>query len=202
MPQKESNQNYRRSPYYPLPRDLTFPSEKKLFRKWANNRKRLVEIGVFEGASGATFRAAMASDATLHLIDPFIPDSMNSRLRARKFFAKMNLHRILNGKIIWHEDFSYNVIKTWNESIDFLFIDGDHTFEACLNDWENWSPYVAKDGIVIFHDARLGKGDGTSWDGWDGPTEVVDRLFRGIDKLKHWEIVDEAGTAVAVRRIA
>ena len=64
-----------------------------------------------------------------------------------------------------------------------------------------WSPYVPVNGIVMFHDARFGKGDGSFWDGWEGPTQVVDKLFRGPGRMKNWEIVDEAGTVVVVMRV-
>jgi hypothetical protein len=82
MLRKDSESSWNRSHYYSLPRDLIFSPEKPLFQKWANDRKKLVEIGVFEGASASHFRSVMAKDATLHLIDPFISDSMNSHLVA------------------------------------------------------------------------------------------------------------------------
>lgn len=201
MEVEKSNQDPKRSPYYPLPRDLCFEPEKPLFRRWASGRKTLVEIGVFEGASAKEFRSAMQRDATLHLIDPFIPDSMNPALRGRKFFAKLNVARVRNGKTCWYEDFSFNVVKNWSAPIDLLFIDGDHTEKSCEQDWREWSPFVVVGGVVIFHDARCGLGDGSWWDGWEGPTAVVDRLFRGPGRLSNWEIVEEAGTAVAVRRL-
>ena len=36
--------------------------------------------------------------------------------------------------------------------IDFLFIDGDHTYEGVKRDFETYSPFVRKGGIVAFHD--------------------------------------------------
>jgi predicted O-methyltransferase YrrM len=36
--------------------------------------------------------------------------------------------------------------------IDFLFIDGDHTYEGVKRDFEMYSPLVKKGGIVAFHD--------------------------------------------------
>jgi predicted O-methyltransferase YrrM len=35
---------------------------------------------------------------------------------------------------------------------DFVFIDADHSYEACKRDWENYSPMVRPGGIVGFHD--------------------------------------------------
>lgn len=196
---EDSNRLFRRSRFYPLPRDLCFDSERPLFRKYAAGKKMLVEIGVFEGAASVAFRSVMSPDAVLHLIDPFVPDSMNPDLRGRKFFAWLNVARVFNGKVQWHQDYSWNVAKGWDAPIDFLFIDGDHTADSCRKDWEFWSPFVQKGGNVLFHDARHGKGDGSFWDGWEGPTRVVDELFR-LAPIPGWRIVAEAGTVIVVER--
>ena len=37
-------------------------------------------------------------------------------------------------------------------SIDFLFIDGAHTYEGVKRDWEMYSPLVRPGGLVAFHD--------------------------------------------------
>jgi cephalosporin hydroxylase len=39
--------------------------------------------------------------------------------------------------------------------IDFLFIDGDHTYEGVKNDWEMYSPFVKKRGLICFHDTVI-----------------------------------------------
>ncbi|MEM2196980.1 MAG: class I SAM-dependent methyltransferase [Sulfolobales archaeon] len=36
--------------------------------------------------------------------------------------------------------------------LDFLFIDGDHTYEGVRKDFEIYSPLVRKGGIIAFHD--------------------------------------------------
>ena len=38
------------------------------------------------------------------------------------------------------------------EKLDLLFIDGDHTYEGVKEDWDTYSPLVAENGIVVFHD--------------------------------------------------
>ncbi len=37
--------------------------------------------------------------------------------------------------------------------VDVLFIDGDHTYEGCKADIDNWYPQMAKHGVMLFHDA-------------------------------------------------
>lgn len=38
------------------------------------------------------------------------------------------------------------------EELDFLFIDGDHTYTGVKKDFETWSPLVCYGGIVAIHD--------------------------------------------------
>ena len=42
---------------------------------------------------------------------------------------------------------------------DFIFIDGDHVYEAVKHDWENYNQMVRPGGAVGFHDtSRMGEG--------------------------------------------
>src|SRR5262245_32620941 len=36
--------------------------------------------------------------------------------------------------------------------LDFLFVDGDHHYEAVRRDWEIYGPWVRRGGVVVFHD--------------------------------------------------
>jgi len=39
-----------------------------------------------------------------------------------------------------------------DKKLDFLFIDGDHTYEGVKQDFEMYSPFVKKGGYIAFHD--------------------------------------------------
>lgn len=39
-----------------------------------------------------------------------------------------------------------------NVPFDILFIDGPHTLEHCVSDYENYSPKVKVGGLILFHD--------------------------------------------------
>jgi len=48
---------------------------------------------------------------------------------------------------------SSDVVKQFeNESLDFIFIDGNHAFEYVVEDLAKWSPKVKKGGIISGHD--------------------------------------------------
>ncbi len=38
--------------------------------------------------------------------------------------------------------------------VDFVFIDGDHSYDGLRGDWEAWSPLIAPGGCVALHDSR------------------------------------------------
>jgi hypothetical protein len=40
----------------------------------------------------------------------------------------------------------------YKNTIDFLFIDGDHSYEGVKKDYENYSPLVRPGGLIAFHD--------------------------------------------------
>ena len=44
----------------------------------------------------------------------------------------------------------------WTRTIDFLFIDGDHSYAGVKRDWDLFSPFLAPFGVTVFHDATWG----------------------------------------------
>lgn len=171
-------------------------AEHAAFKKWAEGCKCIVEIGVAEGVSALALREGMAKSGTLYLIDPF----HLSRVPALNFIkrvARRTVNGSSRGKVTWIEKFSQDAARGWNESIDLILIDGDHSETAVERDWQDWSRFVRPGGAVIFHDARVFKGGWTTPD--YGPVKFVDRFFRaggGPD----WSIVEEIHSLVITRR--
>ena len=170
-------------------------AEEDLLARYAAGRKSLAEIGVAEGASAAVLRRCAAPDATIFLIDPFIPGRLP--LSLERFIARRYVGAVANGRVEWIERFSHQAVETWKTPLDFLFIDGDHSYEACLRDWSQWSPFVVAGGIVAFHDARVFEGGWTSAD-W-GPVRVIADVF-GSGKADGWSVVGGVDSLVVVER--
>lgn len=47
---------------------------------------------------------------------------------------------------------SQEVAKTFQGTVDVLFIDGDHSYEGCKADIDSWYPHMAEHGVMLFHD--------------------------------------------------
>ncbi len=71
--------------------------------------------------------------------------------------------------------------------IDFIFIDGDHAYEACKADIVAWAPYVRRGGVIALHDF------GSRADG------VTRAIFEETKAGRFAEIVGVAGTIIAFR---
>lgn len=51
--------------------------------------------------------------------------------------------------------YSHDVVMDFKEAIDFLFIDGNHEYEAVKKDFLDWTPLVKPGGYVAFHDVSF-----------------------------------------------
>jgi MMP 1-O-methyltransferase len=170
----------------------------------ARAARRVVEIGVYEGASALALLEALPSGAELHLIDPFgchtdaLPSGWGASERTtRRLLARAARRRAGCGPgLHWHIARSHEVAARFEGDVDLVFIDGDHSEEGCELDWSCWSGRVRPGGRVVFHDARAGTPGGR---GLPGPTAVVERHLRQ-GAPPGWEIVAEADRTVAARR--
>ena len=186
------------------PRTMHSQDDVRVLLDAARGARRVVEIGVYEGASALALQNVLGADAQLHLIDPFgrhpdaLPGGWGASERAtRRLLSRAGARLGAAGPgVHWHVAMSHDVAATWSGELDLVFIDGDHSEAGCETDWLDWSPLVAAGGHVVFHDARADQPGGR---GLPGPTAVVARHLRD-GRQGRWTIVDEADRTVAVRR--
>ena len=126
--------------------------EQQALARHAAGRERLVEIGVYEGFNTRRLAEAMAADGELFAIDPFPTGRLGvswCKLIAQREAAKLNPPR----RVRFVEEFSYEANKQLHGEFDFIFIDGDHSFEGIKQDWCDWSCRLPSGGIIALHDS-------------------------------------------------
>lgn len=57
-------------------------------------------------------------------------------------------------------DKSQNASKFFSEKISLLFIDGGHSFETALSDYNAWKDKICADGLLVIHDVFPNPKDG------------------------------------------
>ena len=98
-----------------------------------------------------------------------------------------------------------NSVKSLTDNnIDLLFIDGDHTKEGVLKDWNNYSEMISKGGIVIFDDYwtedKIGKGGWTDKE-WMDIVGAYEEIKNQKDFSKNWKEIGLIGDKKIVERL-
>ncbi len=130
---------------------LSGPEREALLRH-AAGRRSLVEIGVWHGATTRRLREVMAADGTLTGVDPFPPGRLGVSFPLR--IAVREIARCPRGRFRLLRATGAGAAAAWTDPVDFLFIDGDHSWDGIRGDWEGWARHVAPAGVVCLHDSR------------------------------------------------
>ena len=158
---------------FSIPSHLTILERVQLF-KLAHNKKRACEIGSYIGASATAIGAAICSsgDTKLFCIDTWNNDAM-SEGKKDTFEEFNNNVNVVANCIVPIRGWSTDVvgqISSHTDSLDFLFIDGDHSYEGVKADWEAYKKFLRRGSTVVFHDF-----------GWaDGVKRVIEEDVVGL----------------------
>ncbi len=107
--------------------------------------KVVFEIGVRDGESTVSFLQAVKKTGGV-----VISLDINPCEKARKRISKLRLEDYW---IFVRENSNDYVSKYAGWPVDVLFIDGEHTRKQCEKDFNNYVPFVKRNGLIIFHDA-------------------------------------------------
>ena len=120
--------------------------------------KNICEIGTFKGGTLFIWCQLAAADARIVSIDmPSRPPGGGYYERSLTTFFQS--FRKPNQQLMCLRGDSHDPEMRLRleehlgkEKLDFLFIDGDHTYDGVKLDFEVFSPYVKDGGIIAFHD--------------------------------------------------
>jgi predicted O-methyltransferase YrrM len=130
----------------------TTAAERACLSRHAAGKKRLVEIGVMHGVTAAVLRGAMSADGVLTAIDPHPPGRLG--VSFERAIARREIGAVRRGRAVLERRYSADAARAWREAIDFLFVDGDHSWPGIDADWRAWTPFVERGGLVALHDSR------------------------------------------------
>jgi predicted O-methyltransferase YrrM len=148
--------------------------------------KYVLEIGTAGGGSLFMLSQVIEDDAVLISID--LPNGQfgggypENRITLYNSFAKTS-QKI---KLIRQDSHSLESLKSIKmvlkeNDLDFLFIDGDHSYEGVKKDFELYAPLVKKNGLIALHDIVQGSPENV------GGVPIFWKQLK--EKHKHVEIV-------------
>jgi len=118
----------------------------------------IVEIGTRDGGTLYAICQAAPDDALIISMDTcWETYALNVQLDNSKEFRDEFCKPGQNVRFLHadsHNQTTFQYLKNYlaGDPIDFLFLDGDHSYKGVKNDWETYSPLVRDGGIVGFHD--------------------------------------------------
>jgi cephalosporin hydroxylase len=127
--------------------------------------RTVVEIGTDEGGTLFLWTRVAAPDALLVAVDA----------RPLGLLGRFSAYAIVRRGLARHDQRIELLMPVDSQSpatverargltagrpVDYLFIDGDHSYEGVKRDFELWSPLVRSGGIIAFHDMKPDHPDG------------------------------------------
>ncbi len=92
------------------------------------------------------------------------------------------------------EDAYYNFFVRQDIKIDFLFIDGDHSYEGVKKDFDLYSKLLTENGIIVLHDTDsnfeetliVSEDAKKDYQRFDGPSKLVKELEQSTE----WNLIN------------
>ena len=128
------------------PETWTTLEERACLARHAAGKRLLAEIGVWHGGSARELRAAMAPDATLFAVDPYLPGRFGVSIP--RIVGMRELRRSTNGTVVWLRMTGADAARSepvrQMAPLDFVFVDAAQTYEGLRREWEAWSPLIGR----------------------------------------------------------
>lgn len=162
----------------------------KLFRELGF--KKGVEIGVQRGRY-SKWLCATIPGLELFCVDPwevydeYVEQHTEDQIPVMNEFMEHAKERLAPYNATLIKKYSMDAVKDFeDESLDFCFIDGNHSFEYVVDDIAAWSKKIKKGGIIAGHD-YWNSADGHYWAGIENATEYEKRrLCQVKDAVDAW----------------
>lgn len=159
---------------------FTYP---RLYRMLVENCRpdgTIVELGAWKGRSSA-FLVVEAKNKSpnisIHIVDTWLGSGEHTVGMTDGLYEKFISNMApLNGHYQSHRMTTDEAVPLFSDgSLDAVFIDADHTYEAVKRDIANWMPKVRKGGILAGHDYIHT---------WPGVIQAVNESISGFSTME------------------
>lgn len=146
-----------------------------------------VELGAYKGKSTSFIVTEINNqnrNIQFHTIDTFEGDSGSNDEEEIDAYRKVNVSKMFDefSENTKHLKEHFNVIVGKSDesskffednSVDVIFIDAGHSYDAVIRDIKSWLPKIKDGGIMSGHD----------YINWSGVNTAVNEIFNEVDKI-------------------
>lgn len=133
----------------------TSVAERDCIALCARDRRTAAEIGVWHGVTTCRIAESLAPGGVVYAVDNYRQGRLGfsfpqqvARRNTRNWRDKIQFVRATG------EQAAAEFKRDQRLQFEFVFIDGDHSYEGLRKDWEAWAPLIARGGMVALHDSR------------------------------------------------
>jgi len=111
-----------------------------------------VEIGIAKAQNALSILQELRIKK-LFLVDPYVPYLENGQVVSYQEFYEEAMQKISGLKqVVFLHKTSEQALEDIDEPLDFVYIDGNHSYEYVKQDIENYFPKVTTGGVLGGHD--------------------------------------------------
>lgn len=133
---------------------LTSPDELDCLRRHAAGRSLALEIGTHMGVSAVAIAGALSPEGRLLCVDPW--HAPTGKTNSCFAICRRELRRRgLAPRVTFLQGTSQEVEDRIPAGLDFVFVDGDHSYAGLRTDWRIVEHRLAVGGIVCLHDTSV-----------------------------------------------
>lgn len=137
------------------PTSQTIAPELESLGRHAHDKVRALEIGSYQGISAAVIAKALGPQGRLYCIDPW-PDTPRGSANPGYRMFERHLRRLgLWERIVVLRGYSSEIADRIPGDLDFIFVDGDHSWTGLAGDWKIVKDKLRAGGTVCLHDTII-----------------------------------------------
>jgi hypothetical protein len=139
---------------------LLLPMRRERLLRYLPSQARVAEIGVARGRFSAQIKST-CQPLSLTLIDPWLEQDTSiyggdgnnaAQTEQDRRFQRVS-RRFASRQCQILRKFSADAAGEFDDgSLDWVYIDGNHSYDACLEDLRLWAAKVKNDGLILGHD--------------------------------------------------
>ena len=173
----------------------TTQAERDCIARHAAGKRTAVEVGVWHGVTTCRIACALQESGVLYAVDNYLPGRFGFNYQQQIALRETRCHGDkVQFVVAGSEAAATRLRKEIGATLEFVFLDGDHSYRGIETDWRCWSGLLVSGGIIALHDSRstpeLNLGD----------TGTVIFMGEVIRQDSRFELIEEVDSLSVLRR--